>query len=118
MLTTVQHGCYSETSPYDVVQHDHAAAGAVSYIELLQITDPPEGRSGFVIHFFCVEGGSIVVEFNTLEAASQAFQPWSIARALNGEDPKGLEALERNPEIVCIVRCGEDKPWFYHGEME
>jgi hypothetical protein len=110
----VQHGGFGRYSRYQINQLEYAATdgedGGYVYIELLVITNPPEGRCGIVIHESGshLMGGSVFTEWETLEDATRAFTAmlgvWYRDREIT---TPGLWGYIRT------VHCGLLTPWFY-----
>lgn len=105
--TNVSHGSYGRYSRYKIKQHKYAGGGhggVCSYIEVLEIKDPPDGRCGIIIHLYNSRDGATFYECQTVKLACQIFEKhW-------GEYDPDLANL---PGCLRQVRCGALTPWFY-----
>ncbi len=95
----VEHGGYTFCSRYKIKQKMYAAGGS-SFIELLEISDPPDGKAGFVIYERHSPDARSFSEWRSLEEAAQAYH------SCHGH---------RNelPGFIREVVCGPLTPWFY-----
>ena len=107
----VAHGGYGQYTRYDIVQHDYAGGGpgeggGWGYIEVLEVKNPPDGRSGIVIN----ENGShkrgAFTEWETVRHARAAYKKyWG--------NPNTEEAFPKLKGFKRRVVCGLLTPWFY-----
>lgn len=101
----VSHGGFGSYTRFLVFQHKYGG-GQGGYVELLEISDPPDGRCGIVIHRYDASKGSDFFEFRSLEEALSAWEAcWN--------SPKGFSAAKEQPGCLRRVRCTFWKPWFY-----
>ena len=75
-----------------------------SYLEMLEIKNPPEGRPGFVVHQYTSHKGSSFTEWETIKDAKKAFKNVGYGPA---------EKYKKQPGFKRWVMCGALKPWFY-----
>lgn len=107
----ISHGSYGKYTRYNVTQHDYAGGGpgeggGWSYIEVLEIKDPPDGRWGIVINESTSHHGSGFTEWETLEDARIAFSKyWG--------DHHSVEKFAKLKGFKRSVACGALTPWFY-----
>lgn len=101
--TTLDHGSYESYSRYDIEQHEYAAS-MVTYIELLEIKNPPDGRCPIVIYRYD-RGVSSFSEWKDLSSAITAFNK------LHGYWSK--EKVLKQKGFLRWVDCGLMSPWFY-----
>lgn len=110
----IAHGSFGGYSRYQVVQHKYAGGGeggCCGYIEVLKIKNPPDGRSGNVIHEYNSREGNSFSEWKTLSAAKKAYERFM--RSSGGKEFSKLTGFIR------YVECGVLTPWFYAiGEEE
>jgi len=107
----IAHGGYDQYTRYDVVQHDYAGSdsgedGGWSYIEVLEIKNPPNGRWGIVINKCTSHKGGVFTEWKTVELARAAFKKF----LSNYHTEKGFSKLAGFKRRVV---CGKLTPWFY-----
>lgn len=110
----VAHGGYGRYSRYDIKQHKYAGGGpgdggGWSYIEVLEVKNPPYERCGTIIHEAGshLDGGSMFTEWETVEDANNAFEKaW-------GHHTARAEVLPTLKGFVRKVHCGALTPWFY-----
>lgn len=103
-VTNMTHGGYGRYTRYNMTQRDYAGGGG-GYIEVLEILNPPEERSPYVIYDYRANGGSSFSEWDTLEAARQAWSHY-------WRNTQGVK-LEKQPGFKRLVQCGPLTPWFY-----
>jgi hypothetical protein len=101
----VGHGGYGQCTRFEILQHDYAAS-PYSYVECLEIKNPPEERCGFVIHLYNSYQGDEFAEWENLEAAKKAFKKFWPAETTAKRFP-GMKGFKR------YVNCGALTPWFY-----
>ncbi|MEM9336583.1 MAG: hypothetical protein AAGA35_01885 [Patescibacteria group bacterium] len=101
--TNVEHGCFGQYTRYDIVKHEYAAS-MVSYVELIEIRDAPEGRNPIVIHYHGSDEGDFFMEWEDLESAQTAFKSRLGFQIYN---------LGSHPGHVRTIRLGALQPWFY-----
>ena len=101
----IAHGTYGQYTRYDIVQHDYAG-GSSGYIEVLEIRNPPDGRSSIVINECTSHKGGVFTEWETLENARTAFREFWGGHGTEEGFPK-LAGFKRR------VVCGALRPWFY-----
>ncbi len=111
MATKISHGAYESRSPYDVVQHEYAAAGAYAYIEVLEIVDAPGGQPKYIIHWYFVPNsespGHHCYSFASLEDAINAWQIFYFEQRFHTRD-------RFNQQIGYLgYEHSLDTPWFY-----
>lgn len=74
----VSHGGYGRYTRYDITQHQYAGySGEDSgggYIEVLEVKNPPDKYSGFIIHDFRSSQGAVFAEWESLDVALQAYK--------------------------------------------
>jgi hypothetical protein len=112
-LVSVKHGGYCQYSRFQIKQHRYAGGDGVDsgFIEVLEISDPPDGRHGILVYDYCSGGASWFYEFETLDQATSAFErAWGI-RNSQGE-------IVAQPGMTRSVRCGKLIPWFYAIDRE
>ena len=97
------HGAYGRLSRYSIRQHRYAG-GSGGFIEVLEITDPPDDRCGIVIHDHW-GGQSNFSEWSSLEQATNNFE----TVVGNSE----LDRLKKLPGFIRQVNCSYLTPWFY-----
>ncbi len=134
MATSVLHGAYARTSPFEgVTQHRYGCtdceATIQGYCELLSIPDPPAGSAGIIIHFFwnsmpdLMEMGwrggtwtSVYFEYTRLEDAENAYP--EIQRLFVPSSPHLiLRAFEKAVYQLGFICAGNTQtPWFYNRE--
>ncbi len=105
----IGHGGHREYTRYKIVQHDYAAHDGDSgsrFIELLEVSNPPEGRSNIIIHASNTWDGAIFTEWENLDYALQAFKN-HIYEITDEEKAAGIKGFKRR------VDCGVLTPWFY-----
>jgi hypothetical protein len=110
----VSHGGYGRYSRYNIEQHKYAGGGpgeggGWSYIEVLEVKDPPDGRRGFILHEAGshLDGGSMFSEWQTLEDAINAYeQTW-------GKYSTREDLLPTLNGYIRTVHCGALSAWFY-----
>jgi hypothetical protein len=107
----ISHGTYGQYSRYEVIQCGYAGGGPGeegqwAYIEILEIQNPPDGRSGIVIHQCSSIDGAAFSEWETLDHARAAF-------AGRGELSPTRGWLSTRPGFKRFVPCGLLTPWFY-----
>lgn len=101
----VSHGGFGVYTRFQIFQHKYAG-GQGGYVELLEISDPPDGRCGIVIHRYDASNGSDFFEYRSLEEALSAWDAcWN--------SPKGFSLAEEQAGFLRRVRCTFWKPWFY-----
>lgn len=107
----VSHGGYGRYTRYDVTQHQYAGyshedGGGGGYIEVLEVKNPPDGRSGFIIHDFRSVEGAVFTEWATLADAFAAYkQFWKM--------PERQHRTWQELKCKRFVACGALSPWFY-----
>lgn len=101
----VAHGGFGQYTRYEVIQHKYAAGGS-GFIEVLEIKNSPDGRSGFVINEYMIHKGGVFTEWGTVEEATTAFDLFWGSPFTESEFPK-LSGFKRR------VTCGALTPWFY-----
>src|SRR5665647_75965 len=80
----LSHGGYGRYSRYHITQHKYAGGGpgetgGWSYIEVLEIRNPPDERCRFILHEAGshLDGGSMFTEWMSLAASTNAYkQTW------------------------------------------
>lgn len=101
-------------SRYRIEQLKYAGGGHSGnggFIEALEITDPPDGRCGFILYQsmerpFVLEA-NLFVEFSSKESLLLAFeQLWNHSDELSTKAPK-------HPGFIRTIDCGPLTPWFY-----
>ncbi len=97
------HGAYGRLSRYSIRQHRYAG-GSGGFIEVLEITAPPDDRCGIVIHDHW-GGQSNFSEWLSLEQATNNFE----TVVGNSE----LDRLKKLPGFIRHVNCSYLTPWFY-----
>jgi hypothetical protein len=108
----VAHGGYGRYSRYRITQHKYAGGGpgedggGWSFIEVLEIRNPPDGRCGIVIYEDNSFGTSMFSEWKSVPEAVAAWE-----KALPAKD--AVAVLTKAPGFVRLVPCGELVPWFY-----
>lgn len=107
----VKHGSYRTYTRYKIIQHKYAGGGpgdegGWGYIEVLEMSEAPDGRCGIVINECTSLSGSIFTEWETLEHAITAFEKSWNARNRS-------EVLQESEGFKRRVICGELTPWFY-----
>lgn len=107
---SVSHGDFGRYTRYDVTQHQYAGYsgedGGGGFIEVLEVKNPPNERSGFIIHDFRSHEGAVFAEWASLTDALTAYgQFWERAHRQHS-------AWQ---ELGCkrLVSCGALTPWFY-----
>lgn len=101
----VSHGGYGRYTRYDVTQHEYAGYGG-GYIEVLEVKNPPDGKSGFVIHDFRSYEGAVFTEWNTLADALAAYEQfWKM--------PERQHRTWQELKCQRLISCGVLVPWFY-----
>jgi hypothetical protein len=113
MASTVQHGCSNRESQFEIVQHKYAAAGAVVYIECLEVLDAPENKLRYNIHWHYVPNADFPGDhswyFESLETAIAAWKDFYFKRndtpADRFIDCEGYTQYEYTPV--------ESSPWYY-----
>jgi hypothetical protein len=83
---------------YNVTQLDHARDER-GYLEVLKIKNSPDGRCGNVVHKFSYGAGHEVFEFESIEAAREAF--------------KCTFGQIHRSGLIRHFQCGWLQPWFY-----
>jgi hypothetical protein len=104
----ISHGSYGMYTRYDITQHDYAGGGSGEsggYIEVLEITNPPDERWGIVINERIGRVGCVFTEWETLEDARSAFRKFWGSHNTAREFSK-LQGFKRR------VVCGVLTPWF------
>lgn len=107
----VSHGGYGRYSRYQITQHEYAGGGpgddgGWGYIEVLEISNPPDARCGIVIHEASSFRGASFTEWETLEDALKAFE-----KNWGGSDTS--EVFTTLKGYRRRVLCGNLSPWFY-----
>ncbi len=101
----MSHGSYGKYTRYKMEQHKYAA-GRTCFIEMLEISNPPDKRCGFVIYEYQSYGDSAFSEWETLKDALEAWEKhWGSFN--NNENFPKLSGFKR------YVECGALDPWFY-----
>lgn len=107
----VSHGGYGRYSRYQITQHKYAGGGpgeggGWGYIEVLEISNPPDDRHGIIIHEASSFRGASFTEWETVEDALAAFE-----KNWGGKDT--TEVFSTLKGFKRRVFCGSLSPWFY-----
>lgn len=111
------HGSHGGYSRFKITQHEYAGGGPSEYggwcfIELLEISNPPDDRHGIVIYEANSECHNTFYEWESLKHAAAAYKH-------HGADAKNRESFPKLPGFKRMVTCGLLSPWFYAiGEEE
>jgi len=102
----VNGGKYGQYTRYDITQVKREG----SWLEVLQINDPPDGRCGNILLAWLpsAPGGGTFFEFDTIENACEAFAELKKVFAQKKE-----EEVMKMKGCLRFARCGIFKPWFY-----
>lgn len=111
----VGHGGYGMYSRFQIKQHKYAGGNDESgggYIEVLEISNPPDGRCAVVVHEYLTWKGHSFTEWESVDQAVKFFdKAWCTRDA--SDKLKSFSGFRR------AVACGSLVPWFYAiGEQE
>ena len=107
----VSHGGYGKYSRFDIKQHKYAGggpgdSGGWGYIEVLEISNPPDGRCGIVIH---QTGSGSRTSFTEWGSVAEAVAFWE--KNWGGHQHNAV--AKTAPGFKREVKCGLLTPWFY-----
>ncbi len=109
----VAHGGYGRYSRFNITQHKYAGGGhpgCGTYIEILEIQNPPDGRCGIVLHQDIRDYhhyGSTFWEFESIDDVLAIWdQVWYVSADSDSKISKS-KGFKRK------VSCGGLSPWFY-----
>ncbi|EKE22114.1 MAG: hypothetical protein ACD_7C00045G0003 [uncultured bacterium] len=100
----VKNDIFQKHTRYDIVQHEYAG-GSNSYIEVLEIKNPPDGRCGTVVYQYVPHDKTCFFEFDTIENAKKAWRHY-----VSSYDH---EHILKQKGFLRKVECGILTPWFY-----
>lgn len=116
MGTIVRHGSYGTESKYEVIQHNYICTdcedSVQGFAEVLEIKNPPLGKSGNVIHIFWGGIGETYFEFEKLRDAIGAYETTKSLFRSSGME-KVLVAIARKPGYISTGPSLHNRPWFY-----
>lgn len=101
----IQHGGYGRYTRYDATQYRYACTN-IGYIEVLEIKNTPDERSGFVIYEYSSKGLGRFAEWVSLEDATSAFDTYM-------DNGRGFTIFPTLLGFIRNVECGRLCPWFY-----
>ncbi len=110
--TNVTHGGYGQYSRFEIKQHEYAGGdgeqGDWCYVEVLEITNTPGGRCGYIIYNNSSTKGAVFTEWKTLDDAKKAYKEFMRKQGKKMEEIyPSLSGFKR------LVICGRLTPWFY-----
>jgi len=107
----IPHGSYGQYSRFKIKQHKYAGGGnggGGGYIEVLEISNPPDNRCGFVVHEYHVGEGHCFTEWDSIGEAVIFFdKTWGSLPDKTDNFLKQFSGFKRE------VKCHLLVPWFY-----
>ncbi|MFA5086841.1 MAG: hypothetical protein WC470_00885 [Candidatus Paceibacterota bacterium] len=110
-INSVGQGGYGRRTRFKIKQHNYAGGGypgCGGFIEVLEITDPIDGKKGNILHEYRTQEYSVIcyfIEWETIADATNAFK-----KHWNGLNSSEFSTL---PGFLRRVECGRLTPWFY-----
>lgn len=109
--TNNSHGTIGWYSRYKMTQHKYAGGGNPGkggFIEVLEIKNTPENRTGIIIYEYNTNDGSVFTEWDTLQSAIKVFEDHC-----NNLHYYENEEIKKLPGFKRLVKCSIFTPWFY-----